>query len=127
MAFHQSGAPVTFIYVSDRARALGFYRDTLGLTLKSADEHGDLLDIGGGALLHIMAMADHKAHPHPVLGWNVADFDAAAAALNGRGVAFAVYDGMGQDARGIWTAPDGKTKLAWFHDPDGNALMLSQA
>ena len=72
-------------------------------------------------------MPDHKAHPHPVLGWNVDDIAAAAEALRDRGVEFTIYEGMGQDALGIWTAPDGKTKVAFFADPDGNVLTLSQA
>jgi catechol 2,3-dioxygenase-like lactoylglutathione lyase family enzyme len=122
-----SGTPVTFLYVSDRARTLAFYGETLGLAVRSADsdEYGEVLDLGG-ALLRVTVMADHKPHPHPVLGWNVPDIGAAAEALSARGISLAIYEGMGQDARGIWSAPDGKTKLAWFADPDGNMLMLSE-
>lgn len=40
--------PVAFVNVRDRERALGFYRDVLGLTLKSTDAFGDFLDLGGG-------------------------------------------------------------------------------
>jgi hypothetical protein len=47
-------------------------------------------------------------------------------ALKARGVAMTVYGGMGQDAMGVWNSPDDATKLAWFPDPDGNVLMLSQ-
>lgn len=43
-----------------------------------------------------------------------------------RGVEFKIYEGMGQDAVGVWTSPDGKAKVAWFTDPDGNVLSLSQ-
>ena len=50
---------------------------------------------------------------------------AAVHALRDRGVSFSIYDGLGQDADGVWTAPDG-TKVAWFADPDGNVLSLSQ-
>ena len=49
------------------------------------------------------------------------------AALGDRGIVFTVYEGMGQDARGIWTSPDGGTKVAFFADPDGNVLSLSEA
>ncbi len=125
MAFQQSGTPVTFVYVSDRAQALAFYGETLGLALRDDDAYGFALDLGG-ALLRVTVIADHKAHAHPVLGWEVEDIAATAETLHGRGIAFAVYDGMGQDARGIYTAPDGKAKMAWFADPDGNMLMLSQ-
>ena len=125
MSCHQSGAPVAFLYVSDRERALVFYRETLGLALRSSDAFGDFIDLGG-ALARMTAMADHAASPHPMLGWNVDDIGAAVEALRDRGIAFTIYEGMGQDALGIWTSPDGKTKLAWFADPDGNVLTLSQ-
>ena len=74
----RQATPVAFLYVGDRERALGFYRDTLGLALRSSDDFGDFIDLGGG-LLRMTVMADHKAHPHPVLGWNVEDIEAAAA------------------------------------------------
>jgi len=126
MSFHQSGTPVAFLYVGDRERALGFYRETLGLALRGSDDFGDFIDLGG-ALLRMTAMPDHKAGPHPVLGWNVEDITAAVTALRDRGVAFTIHEGLGQDALGIWTAPDGKSKIAFFADSEGNVLTLSQA
>jgi predicted enzyme related to lactoylglutathione lyase len=63
--------------------------------------------------------------PYTVLGWTVADIEAAVDELAGRGVTFNRYDGMGQDDRGIWTAPGG-ARIAWFKDPDGNTLSVSQ-
>lgn len=126
MSFQQSGTPVAFLYVSDRERALGFYRDTLGLELRGSDDFGDFIALDG-ALLRMTAMPGHQATPHPVLGWNVGDITAAVEALRGRGIAFTIHEGMGQDSLGIWTAPDGRTKIAFFADPDGNVLTLSQA
>ncbi|HVQ08219.1 MAG TPA: VOC family protein [Allosphingosinicella sp.] len=120
----QQATPVAFVYVADRERALGFYRDTLGLAVRDSDDYGDFIDLGGG-LLRMTVMADLKAHPHPVVGWNVDDIEAAAAALRERGIVFTIFEGMDQDAQGIWTAPDGD-KIAFFADPDGNVLMLSQ-
>jgi catechol 2,3-dioxygenase-like lactoylglutathione lyase family enzyme len=125
MNLQQSGTPVAFLYVGERERALGFYRETLGLALHGSDDFGDFLDLGA-ALARMTVMPGHKPHPHPVLGWNVADIGAAVAALRDRGVAFTRYEGMGQDALGIWTAPDGRTRVAFFADPDGNVLTLSQ-
>jgi catechol 2,3-dioxygenase-like lactoylglutathione lyase family enzyme len=121
-----TGTPVTFVNVTDRERALEFYCGTLGLSIRGTDAFGDFIDLGGG-LLRMTAMPDHKPSPHPVLGWNVDDMKATAAALRARGIAFTVYEGMGQDDLGIWTSPDGATKVAWFADPDGNVLSLSQA
>lgn len=121
----QQSTPVAFLYTSDRERALGFYRDTLGLALHSSDPFGDFISLGA-ALVRMTVLPDHKAHEHPVLGWNVDDIVAAVEALRHRGVDCLVYEGYGQDALGIWSAPDGKSKLAWFADPDGNVLMLNQ-
>lgn len=120
-----SGVPVAFVYAADRDRALRFYRDTLGLPLRSADDFGDFLEIDGG-LLRLTVIPDYAPHPHPVVGWNVADIDAAVTTLGEQGVAFIHYDGMGQDERGVWTSPDGLRRIAFFADPDGNILMLSQ-
>ncbi|QNA82874.1 VOC family protein [Sphingomonas sp. So64.6b] len=122
----QSSTPVAYLTVSDRGRALGFYRDTLGFVLHSSDDFGDFIEVGGG-LLRMTVMADHKAHGHPVFGWNVDDIRAAVEVLRDGGIAFTIYEGMGQDPLGIWTSPDGKTKVAFFADQDGNVLSLSQA
>ena len=50
---------------------------------------------------------------------------AAVRELTGAGVSFLRYDGLNQDAQGVWTTPGGD-KVAWFHDPDGNVLSLTQ-
>jgi catechol 2,3-dioxygenase-like lactoylglutathione lyase family enzyme len=111
------------VTVTDRERGLSFYRDTLGL--KSSDVLGDFLEFGG-ALLRMTAMPDYKAGAHPLIGWDVPDIEAAVRALIARGVRFTIYEGFGQDELGVWTAQDGKAKVAWFADPDGNVPSLSQ-
>lgn len=124
MNLQQASTPVAFTYVSDRERALAFYVGTLGFTLRSSDPFGDFVDMGK-ALMRMTVMADHKAGAHPVLGWDVADIRAVVADLRARGVVFTIYEGMGQDESGVWSSPDG-TMVAWFTDPDGNVLSLSQ-
>ncbi len=121
-----SGTPVAFVHVSDRQCALDYYVEKLGLAVHSSDPFGDFLG-AGDALIRLTALPDFKAGVHPVFGWNVEDIEAAVRTLAGRGVVFTIYEGFGQDALGIWTAPDGKAKVAWFADPDGNVLSLSQA
>ena len=121
-----SGTPVAFVNVSDRERAMGFYCGKLGLELRSSDDFGDFIDLGGG-LMRMTVMPDHKAHPHPVLGWNVDDIRAAVEDLRERGIEFTIFEGMGQDVLGIWTSPDGQAKVAFFADPDGNVLSVSQS
>lgn len=116
---------VAFVQVTDRARGVAFYRDTLGMSHSSADDFGDAFDFGSGQM-RLTALPDWKAGAHPVIGWEVADIGAAVAALKAKGIAMTIYEGMGMDANGIWHAPDGHASLAWFADPDGNCLMLSQ-
>ena len=122
----RSTEPVSFLYAADRDRALGFYCDKLGLTLRSSDPFGDFIAMDN-AVIRLTVMPDFKAGQHPAFGWNVGDIRATVHALRDKGVAFTIYDGMGQDEDGIWTAPGGMAKVAWFNDPDGNVLSLSEA
>ena len=126
MVLDPTATPVAFLYVGDRDRALAFYRDTLGLKHRGADPFGDFLE-WGPALVRMTVMPDYRAGQHPVLGWDVPDIGTAARALRQKGIALTIYEGMGQDGDGVWTTPDGRTKVAWFVDPDGNVLSLSQS
>ncbi len=117
---------VAFLYVKDRDRALEFYCDTLGLSLKGSDSFGDFLD-SGHSLIRMTVMPDHTAGPHPVLGWEVDDIRLAARELGERGIQLTLYDGMGQDELGVWTSPETGASVAWFTDPDGNVLSLTEA
>ncbi|QYZ70978.1 VOC family protein [Neotabrizicola shimadae] len=117
--------PIAFILTRDRAALLPFYRDVLGLAVTGADDYGTVLD-ARGLELRLTTVADHVASPHPVLSWSVPDLRATVAALVARGLTFLIYEGFGQDADGIWTSPDGTVKVAWFADPEGNVLGLSE-
>jgi len=55
----------------------------------------------------------------------VADLATTIDTLVDAGVTFVRYEGMDQDERGVWTAPGGD-RVAWFHDPDGNTLSLTE-
>lgn len=122
----KSTEPVSFLYAADRERALCFYCDQLGLTLRSSDPFGDFIGMDN-AVIRLTVMPDFKGGPHPVFGWNVSDIRRMVQALRNKGLTFTIYDGMGQDEDGIWTAPDGTAKIAWFNDPDGNVLSVSEA
>jgi predicted enzyme related to lactoylglutathione lyase len=76
-------------------------------------------------MLRLTAVQQPAAAPYTVLGWNVADIESMIDQLTARGVQFTRYDGMDQDERAVWTAPGG-AKIAWFLDPDGNNLSLTQ-
>lgn len=125
MSFPANAKTMSFIITTDLARAKAFYAETLGFTQTGEDPFAAVFDLNG-VMLRISPVKDHKPQPHTVLGWEVADIEAEVKALGARGVTFSVYEGFGQDARGIWTAPDGKAKVAWFLDPDGNNLSLAQ-
>ena len=117
--------PVALVSTASRAAAEPFYADTLGLRRTGDDGFAALFDLAG-VTLRLTEVPGHRASPHPVLGWEVADIAAVVDALAARGVAMTVYEGMGQDACGIWTSPDGAAKVAFFSDPDGNGLSLTQ-
>lgn len=89
------------------------------------DGFAALFDLAG-TTLRLTEVPGYSAPRHPVLGWEVPDIEAAVAGLASNGVAMSVYEGLGQDERGIWTAPDLSCKVAFFSDPDGNGLSLTQ-
>ncbi len=113
---------VAFVGVSDLDSAERFYGGVLGLALLDARPYALVHDTPANQL-RITLVAEVRAAPYTVLGWNVSDLDGEIDRLVAAGVSFNRYDGMAQDARGIWTTPDG-ARIAWFHDPDGNTLSL---
>jgi predicted enzyme related to lactoylglutathione lyase len=121
-----SANPVAFILTADRTRAKPFYAGALGLPILSEDDFAVTFDLGGGVTIRLTDLPGHKGAEHTVLGWGVSDIAAAAVELKARGVTFRIYEGFGQDADGIWSPPGGGAKVAWFTDPDGNVLSLTQ-
>ena len=117
--------PVCFILTADMQAARRFYTDTLGLAETGEDPFAITYDLAG-TMLRLTQVDGHQPGPHTVLGWIVPDIAAAVDALAARGVACAIYEGFGQDARGIWSDPASGTRIAWFHDPEGNNLSLTQ-
>lgn len=113
----------TFVPTVKPQEAKIFYGDTLGLTLLGEDAYGIEFD-SGGALLRVITVRELIAHEFTILGWNVKDIQATMAMLVERGVTFQKYDFI-SDQRGIWTSPN-NSKVAWFKDPDGNVLSISQ-
>jgi len=118
-----SSPVVTFLLTRDKAKAKAFYADVLGLRFLWDDGFALVFDTKG-IMLRIVEMKDWTPQKGTTLGWEVADISAAARGLSERGVHFERF-GMPQDELGIWTAPTGD-QVAWFKDPDGNLLSLSQ-
>lgn len=106
---------------ADAARA--FYEGVLGLTFVVDSEH--LMVLQSGRSRVAFQKTDKVTPPHgTAMGWNVADLPASVRSLAAKGVVFERYEGMQQDELGIWSPAPGHG-VAWFKDPDGNLLSLS--
>lgn len=115
---------MAFVATADAARARSFYRDVLGLRLVG-DEPFALVFESGGTSLRVQKVTTVTPPPYTVLGWSVSDIEATMERLRAGGVRFEAFGLPGQDTSGVWTAPDG-ARVAWFKDPDGNLLSLTQ-
>jgi catechol 2,3-dioxygenase-like lactoylglutathione lyase family enzyme len=115
---------VAFVPVTNADRARAFYRDTLHLRLVYEDGFALVFDVEG-IMLRVTLMREFKPQPFTVLGWQVADAFASARELTAGGVTLERFPGLEQDEHGLWHAPGG-AKIAWFKDPDGNILSISQ-
>jgi catechol 2,3-dioxygenase-like lactoylglutathione lyase family enzyme len=115
---------VAFVGSLDLSASETFYRHVLDLELLESTSFANVFAAGGNTL-RVTRVEELEPAPYTVLGWNVPDVAAAVESLGARGAVFKRYDGMEQDEAGIWTAPGG-ARVAWFEDPDGNTLSLSQ-
>ena len=115
---------VTFLLTKKPDEAIRFYRDTLGLSYQRDDGFALVFDMNG-VMLRISKINEFTPAQNTVLGWECGDIGACVARLKEKGVTFERYPNMGQDEQGIATFPGGD-KVAWFKDPDGNTLSLSQ-
>jgi catechol 2,3-dioxygenase-like lactoylglutathione lyase family enzyme len=115
---------VAFVATTDPKRAKRFYARTLGLRLVSEDGFALAFD-AGGTMLRVAVVKTLQPAGYTVLGWIVPDIAKAVRGLVKRGVVFQQYDGMPQDDLGIWSSPSG-ARVAWFADPEGNTLSLTE-
>lgn len=115
---------VGFLITTDYDKARAFFEDTLGCQFVSQDQFALVVTLGGHQI-RIAKTADFTPLRNTVLGWEVSDIERVVDALTARGVVFEKYPFVQDQARGIWTAPGG-SKVAWFKDPDGNVLSVSQ-
>jgi catechol 2,3-dioxygenase-like lactoylglutathione lyase family enzyme len=114
---------MAFIPVRDLSAAQPFYSNALGLRIAEESPYAMVLD-AGGTMLRLTQVDDFQPQPFTIAGWRVLDMGESIDTLASRGVAFIRYEGMDQDARGIWSTPSGD-QVAWFKDPDGNTLSLT--
>jgi catechol 2,3-dioxygenase-like lactoylglutathione lyase family enzyme len=115
---------IDFVGSADLGRARAFYEQTLGLRVVEHNDFACVFD-ANGTMLRVTAVPEVARPGYTVLGWRVTDITATVRGLAAKGVVFQRYDGMDVDDDGIWTTPGGD-QVAWFPDPDGNILSLTQ-
>ena len=116
---------VAFVATLDPVRAKDFYGRVLGLRLTIEDNFALVFD-ANGTTLRVSVVRELAPAGYTVLGWLVPDIRQTVRELTERSVVFQRFDGLEQDELGIWSAPGG-AKVAWFRDPDGNTLSVTQA
>ena len=119
-----SSALIAFLATASPEQARRFYADVLGLRLHSEDQFALVFD-ANGIMLRVARVDELIPAERTTLGWQVDDIRSTVCQLAERGVAFERYSFVSQDELGIWTTPDG-ARVAWFKDPDGNLLSLTQ-
>lgn len=116
--------PIVFLATANAERSRKFYENVLGLEFV-ADEPPSLVFKVGDRMLRIQKVERVVAAPYTAFGWAVSDIRQTVRDLFSAGISFQRYDGMDQDDDGIWQAPSGAL-IAWFQDPDGHVLSLTQ-
>lgn len=116
---------IAFVATTDPRRAKTFYAKTLGLRLVSEDAFALVFD-AAGTMLRVTVVQALQPAVYTILGWIVPDIRRAVRNLERRGVVFRRFADLEQDDFGVWSAPSGAC-VAWFGDPDGNTLSVTQA
>jgi catechol 2,3-dioxygenase-like lactoylglutathione lyase family enzyme len=119
-----AGKMVGFIPTTNYDEARAFYEGKLGLEFVSLDQFALVVSVGGH-MIRIVKLPNFTPLQATILGWQVDDIDAVAKWLTERGVILEKYPFVQDRELGIWTTPSGD-KVAWFKDPDGNILSVSQ-
>jgi catechol 2,3-dioxygenase-like lactoylglutathione lyase family enzyme len=116
---------VAFVPTRNAVKSKAFYESTLGLRFISDDKFAMVFD-ANGTMIRIASVPKYEPAQFTILGWQVTGIEKIVTALRAKGVKFEIFDGLGQDELGIWAAPGGAAKVAWFKDPDGNILSVSE-
>ena len=119
-----SGKMVGFVPTKDYEESRGFYVDKLGFEFVSLDQFALVVSIGGHKI-RIAKVPNFSPLQGTILGWEVENIEQVVQWLAERGVLTEKYSFVQDRERGIWLTPNGD-KVAWFKDPDGNILSVSQ-
>jgi catechol 2,3-dioxygenase-like lactoylglutathione lyase family enzyme len=114
-----------FVPTKDTEKAKDFYVGLLGLRFVKDDGFALVLDANGIMVRVAKVPPPFTPAPFTILGWQVTAIEQMVKGLQDKGVHFERFGFFEQDQLGIWTAPSGD-KVAWFKDPDGNTLSVSQ-
>ena len=115
---------VAFVPTRDAGKARSFYEGILGLRFVKDDGFAMVLD-ANGIMIRVARVKDFAPVQFTILGWQVSQIENVVQDLQEKGVHIEMFGFFKQDELGIWTAPTGD-KVAWFKDPDGNILSVSQ-
>jgi catechol 2,3-dioxygenase-like lactoylglutathione lyase family enzyme len=115
---------MAFVPIRDSQRSRAFYENVLGLSFISDDPFALVMD-SNGITVRLAKTPKFTPADFTVLGWQVTAIEKTVEQLEKKGVRFERFRGLSQDAQGVWTAPGG-ARIAWFKDPDGNILSVSQ-
>jgi len=118
------GKMVGFVPTTDYEKARAFYEGKLGFEFISLDQYALVMSVGGHKI-RIAKVPNFTPLQGTILGWEVQDIQAVASWLRDRGVTVEKYPFVQDRDLGIWTTPTGD-RVAWFKDPDGNILGISQ-
>jgi catechol 2,3-dioxygenase-like lactoylglutathione lyase family enzyme len=120
----KSAKVMGFVPTKNPKKARTFFEDVLDLKFVVDDKFALVFD-ANGTTLRVVTVKDFTPFQFTILGWVVSDIEKVVASLQKKGVKFERFSFMEQDKLGIWSAPGG-AKVAWFKDPDGNTLSVSQ-
>jgi catechol 2,3-dioxygenase-like lactoylglutathione lyase family enzyme len=115
---------IAFVPTKDADKARDFYEGVLGLRFVNDDGFALVLN-ANGIMIRVAKMKDFSPAQFTILGWQISEIENVVRSLREKGVHFEIFGFFKQDELGIWTAPTGD-KVAWFKDPDGNLLSVSQ-
>jgi catechol 2,3-dioxygenase-like lactoylglutathione lyase family enzyme len=118
---------VAFVPSRNPTKARAFYEGVLGLRFVSEDSFAVVFDANGVMIrvANVSSVKGFKPAPFTILGWLVDDIGKVVKGLNKLGVEFERFPWMEQDKLGVWSSPSG-AKIAWFKDPEGNVLSVTQ-
>jgi catechol 2,3-dioxygenase-like lactoylglutathione lyase family enzyme len=115
---------ISFIPTLDIEKAREFYENKLGLHLRQKIEGSLIFDVNN-ALIKISQVQELPPSLYTIFGWDVQNIRKEMKLLKSKGIKFKRIKGLVQDEYKIWAAPDG-SEVAWFKDPDGNYLSLTE-